>query len=118
MSIANRCPTLTRLRCRTSYPLGLPIDGELAMVKARSRFGLPTQIRHHRTEDIHLIAAVTQSLHIRIDIAHIHQMLLRKHLLLGQLFMQFPHDLPVWRRSGGGDDVDNQMRCVGLTRLG
>ncbi len=32
--------------------------------------------------------------------------------------MQFPHDLPVWRRSGGGDDVDNQMRCVRLTRLG
>jgi hypothetical protein len=39
----------------------LPIDGELAVVKARSRFGLPTQIWHHRTEDIHLIAAVTRS---------------------------------------------------------
>ena len=63
--------------------MGLPIDGELAVVKARARFGLPTQIWHHRTDNIHLIAAVTLGKHIGIDIAHIHQMLIRKHLLLG-----------------------------------
>jgi hypothetical protein len=62
--------------------MGLPIDGELAVVKARSLFGLPTQIWHHRTDNIHLIAAVTLGKHIRIDIAHIHQMLSGKHLLL------------------------------------
>src|SRR5258706_6705622 len=82
MPIANRPPTLTRLRRRTRYPMGLPIDGEMAVVKARSLFGLPTQIWHHRTDNIHLIAAVTLGKHIRIDIAHIHQMLSRKHLLL------------------------------------
>ena len=118
MPIGNGSPALTRRRSRTGHLVSLPIDGEPAVIKARARLGLPTHIWRHRTHDVDVIAVVTLGKHIRIDIAHIHQMLQRKHLLLGELFMQFPQDLPIWRRRGGGDDVDNQMRCVGLTRLG
>ena len=32
--------------------------------------------------------------------------------------MKFPHDLPIWRCGSSRDDIDNQMRLVGFTRLG
>ena len=32
--------------------------------------------------------------------------------------MKLPHDLAIWCRGGSGGDLDNEMRLIGLTRLG
>lgn len=78
MPIGNGSPALTRRRSRTGHLVSLPIDGEPAVIKARARLGLPTHVWRHRTHDVDVIARVTLGKHIRIDIAHIHQMLRRQ----------------------------------------
>jgi hypothetical protein len=118
MPIGNGSPALTGRRSRTSHLVSLPIDGELAVIKTRGRLGLPTHIWRHRTYDVDVIARLTVGKHLRIDIAHIHQMLIGKQLMLRSLLMKLSHDLSVWRGGGSGGDLDNEMGLIGLTGLG
>src|SRR5260370_31786587 len=83
MPIANGAPTLTGTRSRTDHLMGLPINSEPAVIKARGCLGLPAHVWGHRPADVVVIARVTLGKHISVDIAHIQQMLLRKHFLLG-----------------------------------
>jgi hypothetical protein len=69
---------LPRRRSWTGHLVSLPIDGEPAVIKARARLGLPTHVWRHRTHDVDVIARVTLGKHLRIDVAHIHQMLRRQ----------------------------------------
>src|SRR5712691_1966096 len=64
MPIANGAPTLTGTRSRADHLMGLPINSEPAVIKARGRLGLPAHIWGHRAEDLHLIAHVTLGKHI------------------------------------------------------
>jgi len=45
-------------------------------------------------------------------------MLSWKHLLLFQMRMQLPDNVPISHRGAGGDDLHNQMRGIRLTGLG
>jgi hypothetical protein len=94
MAIANGPPTLTGVCHGTRYLAGLPIDGELAVIKAHTLSRLPTQIWHDWTEEIHLIAVLTLGEDLCINITHIYQMLIRKHLLLCELLVKTSDDLP------------------------
>ena len=69
MSIGDGAPTLTGPRSRTHHLVSLPINSEAAVIKAGGRLGLPAQIWHHWTDDLHLITALTLRKHFRIDIA-------------------------------------------------
>ena len=44
MPIGNGAPTLTGTRSRTDHLVGLPINGEAAVIKARGRLGLPAHV--------------------------------------------------------------------------
>src|SRR5260370_10705464 len=98
MGIGNDASTLTGLRSWASHLMRLPINAELAVIKAKCLLRLPTHIWGHRPEDLHLIAALTLGKHVCINISHIHQMLIEKQLILGELLMKLPHDLSIWCR--------------------
>jgi len=65
-----------------------------------------------------MIVALALREHLGIDIAHLHQMLIRKHLLLIQVRMQLPDNVPIGHRGAGGSHLHNQMRGIRLTGLG
>src|SRR2546425_13375809 len=80
MPIGNDAPRLPGLRSWASHLLSLPINVEVAVIKAKSLLRLPTHLWRYRPDDLHLRAALTLGKHLRIDIAHIHQMLIGKQL--------------------------------------
>jgi hypothetical protein len=117
MVITKRVPSLTEAPSRTGDLVGLPLNGKLALIEALGRFRLPTQIRGHRSNEVDVILCLALGKHLRIDIAHIHQMLLGQQFVFGSLVMEIPNDLPVWGGSSGGQDLDNEMGRIGLTGL-
>src|SRR5260370_34994636 len=86
----------------------VPIDGKMREIEALACFGLPTAIRHGRTDQLDPpLSGVNQQFHVHIPC--IYHLLLRLESCFYQLRLNDGSHVRVWGRSHGGLHLNNQV---------
>src|SRR5215472_8062989 len=109
-------PAIARLSLGTRDRLGFPINGKMGEIIAGLRL-IPV-ILESRTNQIYFIIRPALDKLGGIDIARIHQMLIRQQLLFGQTAMNHGERALIWERRRRGLHMGNQLRGLLITGLG